>query len=180
MSTDDDEQCEVRNQMSVERFPVDEGQILVFARAVGDPNPVYSDPAYAATTEVGGIIAPPTFVQSSAHFDPDFPLRPKLGQPWLGSGRTPTGATDGESTSGVGSPRRLHAEQEFQYHRPIRPGDVLSATSRPGERWVKEGRSGSLLFSESVTEYRDQNGELVVTAVSIGVETERPVSRPAD
>jgi acyl dehydratase len=165
--------------LSVERFPVEESQILLFARALGDPNPIYSDPTYAATSEVGGIIAPPTFVQSSAHFDPDFPLRPRLGQPWFGSGRTPTGAAHGKSANSVENPGRLHAEQEFQYHRPVRPGDILSATSRPGERWEKQGRSGWLLFSEWVTEYRDQNGELVVTALSIGVETERPAPKQA-
>jgi acyl dehydratase len=161
--------------MTAKRFPVEEGAILLFARAVADPNPVYADAQYAATTEVGGVIAPPTFVQSSAHFDPDYPLRPKLGEAWFGSGRTPTGrptpASGGERGRGGSG---LHAEQEFEYHRPVRPGDVLSATVRPGKRWDKEGRSGKLVFSESITEYRDASGELVVTARSVGVMTERP------
>ena len=65
--------------MAASRFPVQEGHILMFARSVGDENPVYSDDAYAKTTEAGGIIAPPTFVQSSAQFDPDYFLRPKAG-----------------------------------------------------------------------------------------------------
>jgi acyl dehydratase len=148
----------------------------MFARAVGDPNPVYQDAAYASSTEVGGIIAPPTFVQSSAQFDPDWPLRPKPGQPWFGSGRNPTGLQrqGGGGGSGGGG---LHAEQEFIYHRPLRAGDVLSATTRPGESWEKEGRSGKLVFSENITEYRDQNGELVVTARGVGVRTERAVKR---
>jgi acyl dehydratase len=166
--------------VAVERFPVEEGTILLFARAVGDPNPIYSDPAYAATTELGGIIAPPTYVQSSAQFDPDNPLRPKPGQPWFGSGRNPTGLTpSGESGGGGGIGRGLHAEQEFTYHRPVRVGDVLSTTSRPGERWEKQGRSGKLVFSENITEYRDQHGELVVTARSVGVLTEGPSAEDA-
>ena len=94
----------------------------------------------------------------------------------LGSGRTPTGRPAGEGSGGGGIGRGLHAEQEFHYHRPAQPGDILSATSRPGERWEKEGRSGKLVFSESITEYRDQAGELVVTARSVGVLTERPVT----
>ncbi len=167
--------------MTAKRFPVEEGAILLFARAVADPNPVYADASQAATTEVRGIIAPPTFVQSSAHFDPDYPLRPKLGEAWFGSGRTPTGRpTPASGGEGGGEGRRsgtgLHAEQEFQYHRPVRPGDVLSANVRPGKRWEKEGRSGKLVFSESITEYRDERGELVVTARSVGVMTERPVT----
>lgn len=173
--------------MAVDRFPVEEGHILLFARAVADPNLVYSDAAYAAKSEPGGIIAPPTFVQASAQFDPDYSLRPKLGQPWFGSGRTPTGATgrsgggggggDGGGGGGGGGGTGLHAEQEFEYHRPLRAGDVLSGTTRPGERWEKQGRSGKLVFSETITEYRDQDGELVVTARGVGVMTERPVAQ---
>ena len=30
-------------------------------------------------------------------------------------------------------------------------------------------------FSESITEYRNQDGELVITARGVGVQTERPV-----
>jgi hypothetical protein len=82
-------------------------------------------------------VAPPTFVESSAHFDPDYRLRPKLGEPWFGSGRTPTGrqAAGGDATRGRGG-TGLHAEQEYEYHRPMRPGDVLSATVH----WVGDGR----------------------------------------
>jgi acyl dehydratase len=167
--------------VTVQRFPVEEGAILLFARAVGDPNPVYSDAEFATTTEVGGLIAPPTFIQSSAHFDPDYPLRPKLGESWFGSGRTPTGrSSDSEGSSGDGGSKRgtgLHAEQEYEYHRPLRPGDVLTSETKPGKRWEKQGRSGKLVFSESVTEYRDEKGELVVTARNVGVRTEAPVAR---
>ena len=72
----------------------------------------------------------------------------------------------------------LHAEQHYEYHRHPKPGDILTATEKPGKKWEKQGkRSGKLLFSETVTEYRDQNGELVVTARSVGVQTERPVDQ---
>ncbi len=159
--------------MAVERFPVEAGHILMFARSVGDPNPIYTDAEYAAGTEVGGIIAPPTFVQASAQFDDAYPLRPRIGRPWFGSGRTPSGtAGAGVGSGGGGGGVGLHAEQHFEYHRPLRPGDVLRATSRPGERWQKEGRSGTLRFTEHITEYRDEQGELVVTARTVGVVTE--------
>ena len=164
--------------MAVDRFPVEEGSILLFARSIGDPNPIYADRDHAGATEVGGIIAPPTYVQSSAQFDPDYPLRPKLGEPWFGSGRHPTGraAASGPSGGGGGG-TGLHAEQHYEYHRPLRVGDVLTATTRPGERWEKQGRSGKLVFSESITDYRDAEGALVVTARAVGVMTERPVSQ---
>ena len=163
--------------MSVERFPVEAGHIMLFARSVGDPNPVYHDEEHARKTEVGGIIAPPTFVQASAQYDPDYPLRPKIGQPWFGSGREPTGAAPRSGGGGGGGGGTgLHAEQHYVYHRPLRAGDVLTAVTRPGKSWEKEGRrAGKLIFGESITEYRDQNGELVVTATGVGVRTERPV-----
>ena len=39
--------------VAVERFPVEAGHILMFARSIGDPNPIYADEEYAAGTEVG-------------------------------------------------------------------------------------------------------------------------------
>jgi len=166
--------------MAITKFPVEASHIMMFARAVGDGNPVYHDEEYAKDAETGGVIAPPTFVQAGAQFDPDYGLRPKIdGDGWFGSGGKPSGAkprTGGGGGGGGGG--GLHAEQRFVYHRHPKPGDVLSATSRPGETWEKQGRrSGKLVFSESVTEYRDQNGELVVTATSVGVRTERPVDQ---
>jgi hypothetical protein len=170
--------------VAVERFPVEAGHILMFARSIGDPNPIYADEEYAAGTEVGGIVAPPTFAQASAQFDPDYVLRPKIGQPWFGSGREATGlhreGSSGGGSGGAGAMASgLHAEQHFEYHRHIRPGDVLAATTRPGAKWEKEGRSGKLVFSENITEYRDQNGELVITATGVGVRTERPAPQKA-
>jgi N-terminal half of MaoC dehydratase len=173
--------------MAVQRFPVELGHIMMFARSVGDPNPIYFDEEYAADSEVGHVIAPPTFVQAGAQFDPDWPLRPKIGKPWFGSGRTPTGTprpADGGGDGGGGGggmARGLHAEQHFEYHRHLRPGDVLRAETRPGKTWEKEGRrAGKLVFSEMITEYRDQDGELVITARSVGVRTERAPEAAAD
>src|SRR5438067_4842678 len=119
------------------RFPVEAGHILLFARAIGDPNPIYADADYAAGTEVGGVIAPPTFTMASAQFDDAYPLRPRMGEPWFGSGREPTGRKPAVSTDGgsSGGGTGLHAEQHFEYHRPLRPGDVLTHETRQGDRW---------------------------------------------
>ncbi len=163
--------------MAVEKFPVEASHILMFARSIGDENQIYHDEDYAKGTEPGSIIAPPTFAQSSAQFDPDYRLRPKTGGAgWMGSGKEPTGIK--QEASGGGGGGGLHAEQHFEYHRHLKPGDVLSATTKPGKTWEKQGkRSGKLVFSESITEYRDQSGELVITARGIGVRTERPVDQ---
>lgn len=168
--------------MATNRFPVEAGHIMLFARSAGDPNPIYSDEEYAVTTEVGGIIAPPTFVQASAQFDADYPLRPKIGEPWFGSGKEPTGLTrSGAGGSGGGGGAGLHAEQHFEYHRPLRPGDVLSVTSKEGKSWEKQGRrSGLLKFREIIQEFRDESGELVVTARLVSVRTERVPTQEQD
>lgn len=154
-------------------MPVEATHILMFARAIGDTNPVYCDAEAAKATEPGGIIAPPSFVQASAQFDPTYYLRPQPGEPWFGSGKTASGVEGKASSSGG-----LHAEQHYEYHRHPRPGDVLTAETRAGKSWEKESRrAGKLTFRERITEYRDQNGELVVTATSVGVTTERPVAQ---
>lgn len=164
--------------MAVDKFPIEAGHVMMFARSIGDANEIYYDEDYAKATEVGHIIAPPTFVQSSAQFDPDYVLRPKIGQPWFGSGKNPTGITrSGGSGGGGARGSGLHAEQHYEYHRHPKPGDVLTVTTRQGDTWEKQGRrGGKLLFSQTITEYRDQDGELVVTAVSVGVRTERPAT----
>ena len=172
--------------MAVERFPVEASHILMFARSIGDSNPIYADQAHAEATEVGSIIAPPTFAQASAQFDPDYVLRPKDGQKWFGSGATASGtliketaeSSKGDDKKSGSSAGGLHAEQHFTYHRHLKPGDVLSAETKPGESWEKESkRAGVLKFNESITEYRDQNGELVVTARSVGVVTEKVIEQ---
>ena len=164
--------------MAVDKFPVESGHIMMFARSVGDDNQIYYDEDYARSTECEAIVAPPTFVQASAQFDPDYFLRPKVGEPWFGSGGKPTGVVRESGGGGGGGGGGLHAEQRYVYHRHPRVGDVLTATTRPGNKWERQSRrAGTLKFSETVTEYRDQNGELVVTATGVGVQTERPVDQ---
>jgi hypothetical protein len=152
-------------------FPVDRTAVMLFARSLGDINPVFWDPNDPATKAAGGIVTPPTFVQSSAHWDPNYALdltRPRKGPP-------PAHRGDG---GGGGLGRGLHAEQHYEYHHRIHPGDTLTATTRQGERWEKQGkRGGKLLFSETITDYTNQDGVLCVTARSVGVQTEKPVEQ---
>ena len=165
--------------MAINKFLIEASHIMMFARSIGDDNPVYHDEEYKSESGCEGIIAPPTFAQSSAQFDPDYFLRPKTGgEGWFGSGKEPTGLKPSGSggSGGGGAAAGLHAEQHFEYHLPLKAGDVLSATTKPGNSWEKESkRAGKLKFSESVTEYRNQDGDLVITATGVGVQTERPV-----
>ncbi len=160
--------------MATDHFPIEAGHIMLFARSVGDANPIYYDADAAEDTEPGHIIPPPTFVQSSAQFTEGYNLRPVIGEPWFGSGKEPTGVQ--RESSGGGGGTGFHAEQHYEYHAPIKPGDVLKAVDKPGNSWEREGRrGGTLKFNESITEYYNQDGELVVTARSVGVQTSRVV-----
>jgi hypothetical protein len=150
--------------MAVEKFPIEPGHVMMFARAIGDDNQIYFDEEYAKTTEVGTRIAPPTFPIADVHFDPE---RPIPGRP-----RPEQGEGGGGQRRGGGG---LHAEMTFEYKRPLRVGETLTKKSKPGETWEREGRrGGKLTFSERISEYYDDSGELVAVAKFVGVQTERP------
>jgi acyl dehydratase len=157
-------------------FPVDRTAILLFASALGETNPIYYDEEHARETPLGGVIAPPTFGVASSQWNPRHFFR--------GVRRIPppapsaTRAAEARPERGEGGPvaRILHGEQRFEYHRPLRPGMRLRVHTRPGRSWEKQGRrGGALRFSESVTEYRDESGELVLVATSVGIVTGQAV-----
>jgi len=151
-------------------FPVEVGHILMFARAIGDPNPVY-DFARAHNTVVGEVIAPPTFVRAGIQFDPEYR--------WAGVGGEDGGRSRMSAARSVKT-RGLHAEQHFEYHRHPRAGETLTFVERRGRSWERVGRrAGRLAFTERVTEFRDGRGEIVVVARHIGVQTEHPARQDA-
>jgi len=152
--------------MAIEKFPVDASHIMMFARAIGDPNQIYYDADYAASTAPGEIIAPPTFTMAGAQFDPDYEMRPKVGDTWIGSGRDTTGVV--KTQQGDRSGARMHAEQHYVYHRQLSAGDVLEAEVRQGRVWEKEGGQGrKLSFEETITDFRNQHGKLVITETNV-------------
>jgi acyl dehydratase len=124
------------------------GKIREFARAVRDPNPIYQDEARC--------IAPPTFLMTMAFWVSD------LGQT--------------RSAVKLDYRRLLHGEQEFEYLRPIRPGDVLRLRSRTKDVFEKAGkRGGKMLFVIGETEFRNHHGEVVAYTRSTAIETESAV-----
>lgn len=153
--------------MSETLFPIQSTHLLFFARAIGDPG--------ADHTDMTTAIAPPTFGIAHHQFVPGYPLRPEPGQPWIGSGRTDSGA-DASAFEAA-----LHAEQQFDYYRPIRAGMTLTVDTVAGSSWTKARRDqGHLAFSESLTHLRDaSSGDLVQTARSVGVVI-RPGPPPND
>ena len=157
--------------MPTRRFPVEAAHVMMFARAVGDTNPVYVDSVKAG----GACLAPPTFGIAADHFDPDYERRPQAGRPWFGSGAQPISVAGG-SQQPTGGGSGFHAQERFTYHRSLRVGDVLFGSVRAGASWEKRGRRGGRLsFREHLTEYRDEAGNPVLTLSWVDVLTERVV-----
>ena len=50
----------------------------------------------------------------------------------------------------------------IEYHKPVHPGDWLTATRTLTNIYEKEGRSGPLIFYEVVMDIVDDEGELVI------------------
>ena len=164
-------------------FPVDLTSIMLFASAIGETNPIYYDEDYAAKTGLEGVIAPPSFAVASAHWDAEYFLRGVRKIPTRGPRPEPASKSseakeEGGSGSGGDLTRVLHGEQRFLYHQPMRPGMRLRVTQHRGKSWEKEGRRGGVMrFTEFVTEYRDESGELVTTAINVGIVTGKAVQR---
>jgi len=159
--------------VTARRFPIEAGHIMMFARALGDPNPIYygGDDLVA---ERPNVIAPPTFAEASMHYDPDFPLRPRIGQVWFGSGRYPSGGSAPVLTvdSAQSGGTSFHAETHLEYFGLLRPGDVLDVSTHEGRCWEKHGaRGGRLRFSERITEFSTDQ-DLIVRSTTVGVRTE--------
>jgi hydroxyacyl-ACP dehydratase HTD2-like protein with hotdog domain len=58
----------------------------------------------------------------------------------------------------------LHGEQEFVYHRPIVVGDVVHREGKVADLYSKESGGRTMTFLVTEDEYRDADGELVLTA----------------
>ena len=166
--------------MAEYEFPVERTAILDFAAALGETNPIYWDEERARETPLGGVIAPPTFAVASAHWNPEHAFKGVRRIPARGSASNASRESEPRTRDRRSEPanlaRVLHGEQRFVYHRPIRAGMRLRVSMRPGKSWEKEGkRGGKLRFSETISEYRDERGELVVTTISVGIVTEKAV-----
>lgn len=65
--------------------------------------------------------------------------------------------------------RMMAGGTNVELHRPIRPGDVLTATRTLVSLTEKQGRSGPLIFLEYRTEVVDAEGRAVMTDIQTGI-----------
>ncbi|MEO7430234.1 MAG: MaoC family dehydratase N-terminal domain-containing protein [Acidimicrobiales bacterium] len=107
------------------------------------PPAVYLDPAAAADTPWGGIVAP-------RDFDP-FAWMPN--RPWSGDWLWGMGTEPGQ--------RLLNGGQRNVYGEPIRPGDVISVTRRFVDVVERETKRGPMVFFTSEFRWTNQHDQLV-------------------
>ena len=117
------------------------------------PPRIFWDAEYAATTQWGGIVAPPDFNPFAWPLERPTPAAPGL------MGARP----DGKSLTG------MNGGQTDTYGVRMRPGDVVSERRRLVDWWEREGRLGHTLYVRNEIEWRNQNAELVRTRLSIGI-----------
>lgn len=125
---------------------VELGQLRLFAKAIGEENPIYFDPEAAKKAGFRTAIAPPTFSYGLAigAFGPDAWRR-----------------------LGVEAKHLLHGEQCFEYFAPIFAGDRLQMVRRISDRYQK--KDGRITFIVTDTEVFNQEGELCVRSRMTGV-----------
>jgi acyl dehydratase len=117
-------------------FQVTKEIIDVYARSIGEDNPIYVDPSAAQAAGYGNQVAPPTLC---ALFE-----RGELPDIKLQFGR-----------------RQFHGGQRVEPRAPIVAGDTLSASSHLKDVYTKTGRTGTMVHVVWETTFRNQDGIVV-------------------
>ncbi len=114
------------------RVPIDTWRVKLFCEAVGEDDPVYWDPAAAASAGLAACPLPPTYLKAieGEHFS-SAALLQLLQVPLLGV---------------------LHAEQQFDYLAPVHVGDTVDLQRRIDRIFDK--KDGALSFIVVDTDYR--------------------------
>lgn len=133
---------------------VERGKIREFALVLGFNDPVHSDVEAARTAGYADLLAPPTFTRQFWHENDTNDPMPHLG---------------------YDPKRRLHGEQEFEYHKPLVAGMTLRGRNAIISTREKEGRrGGKMTFVVIETRFEDEAGDLVQVARRTLIETAAP------
>src|SRR6478752_8427123 len=138
--------------------PVNQPMIRHWAAAFEDDNPVYTDPAAAARSRFGEIVAPPLMLQTWTMATPRITgIAERGGSPVEGARATVLSLLDEAGFVGT-----LASNSEFEIVRYLRLGDVVSATTvLESVSPEKQTRLGAGHFVTWVTTYTDASGDVV-------------------
>lgn len=127
--------------------PVEAGRLKFFAKATGQADPVYTDPAAARDAGHRNLPVPPTFLFCLEMEGPNpAAIRELLGLDYR---------------------RLLHGEQQFTYHALAYAGDVLRFEQTIEDIYDKKG--GALEFVVRRTRVNNQDGRLVAEMRAVTV-----------
>ncbi|MCU0310816.1 MAG: MaoC family dehydratase N-terminal domain-containing protein [Acidimicrobiales bacterium] len=145
---------------SVAPDPVNQPMIRHWAAAFEDANPVYTDPAAAAASRFGEVIAPPLMLQTWTMATPKITgIAERGGSPVEAEGDSPLKVLDD-----AGFVATLAANSEFEIVRPLRLGEVVSSsTVMESISDEKQTRIGPGHFVTWLTTYTVESGEVVGT-----------------
>lgn len=129
-------------ESEVRYVDVEKGQLRLFATAVTERNPIYTDEAAARAAGYSSLPAPPTFAFSLGLLAPA-----RIGNV-------------GDMVENIGDV--LHAGQSFDYRQLIFAGDRIRLQTRTADIFYKKG--GRLLFIVQDTTAHNQRDELCVTS----------------
>ena len=121
-------------------FTVERDRVIQFADAIGEDAAVFRDAEAAKSHGYGEQLAPPTFVTVMQIMT--------SGQVVL------------DQELGLNYALVVHAEQEYEWRRPVQVGDVLSAIPRIADIYAK----GSNEFLVIEADIKDTSGQTVVIA----------------
>jgi acyl dehydratase len=122
-----------------------------FCAAIGETNPLYTDPEAASVGPHGGLVAPPSLAAIFGDGENIFQHFPEL------------------------DTRRLLAGIDVEFVTPIRAGDSITTISQIKEIYEKTGRSGPMVFIVIGSILRKQNGEV---AARLDYRFTNPMWRP--
>ena len=126
-------------QLKPSVLTVDRTRLQFFAKAIGEKDPIYVDPAAAKAAGYADVPAPPTFL-FAAELD--------------------SGAND-QLLADLDIPlaKLLHGEQSFRYLQPVCAGDTVTVQSTITDIYDKKG--GKLEFAVKDSKVTNQREELV-------------------
>ncbi|MDA0999180.1 MAG: MaoC family dehydratase N-terminal domain-containing protein [bacterium] len=144
----------LKREFSEFTLEVERSKIREFAIVLGLQDPVHTDVAAARAAGYDDLLAPATFTRQFWHENDGNDPMPHLG---------------------YDPKRRLHGEQEFEYHKPLVAGMVLKGRNQIISHHEKEGKRGGMMtFVVIETRFTDQAGDLVQVARRTLIETAAP------
>jgi acyl dehydratase len=130
-------------------FEVEKGQIRRFAAAIGEENLIHFDEAAAKSAGFASIVGPPTFA-SALHSTDDLYAQLSL---------DPSNA--------------MHAEEEYEYFRPIVAGDEVTVSHKVVDIYDKTTPTGHLVFVVVETRGNDKKNRPIFKGRRVLVELRR-------